>query len=117
MAAIDLSASVLPPPDGQVFNFIDPPSKNNALGLGAVSLMLIVSTLAVAARLYGRFVIVRQLKAEDVLIICAYGVFIAAVWTDLMWLQYPGYFVHAWDVSVESEISALYVCEKGNLML
>ncbi|KAK8058893.1 hypothetical protein PG994_009341 [Apiospora phragmitis] len=102
--ALDISASVLPPPDGMASNFHDPPSKNNALGLGAVSLMLVVSTLAVAARLYGRFVIVRQLKAEDILVVCAYGVFIAAVWADLMWLQYPGYFVHAWDITVETEI-------------
>ncbi|KAK8136734.1 hypothetical protein PG984_004674 [Apiospora sp. TS-2023a] len=108
MTTIDLSASVLPPPDGTVSNFIDPPSKNNALGLGAVSLMLIVSTLAVAARVYGRFFLVRQVKPEDVLIICAYGIFLAAVWTDLMWMQYPGYFVHAWDIKVETEISALY---------
>ncbi|KAK7966922.1 uncharacterized protein PG986_001199 [Apiospora aurea] len=106
--SLDLSASVLPPPDGMVSNFDDPPSRNNALGLGAVSLMLVVSTLAVAARLYGRFGIARQLKAEDVLIIGAYAAFVAAAWTDLMWLQYPGYFVHAWDIKVETEISALY---------
>ncbi|KAK8100533.1 hypothetical protein PG999_010907, partial [Apiospora kogelbergensis] len=106
--AIDLSAPSLEPPDGMVSNFADPPDKNNALGLGAVLLMLIVSTLAVAARLYGRFFILRTLKAEDLLIIGAYATFVAAVWTDLMWLQYPGYFVHAWDITVESEISALY---------
>ncbi|KAK8012280.1 hypothetical protein PG991_009655 [Apiospora marii] len=100
---IDLSASVLPPPDGQVSNFIDPAQQEQCSRL-----MLVVSTLAVAARLYGRFGIVRQLNTEDILIVCAYGVFVAAVWTDLMWLQYPGYFVHAWDITVESEISALY---------
>ncbi|KAK8003211.1 hypothetical protein PG989_002930 [Apiospora arundinis] len=106
--AFNLSAPVLEPPEGMVSNFDNPPDMNNPLGLGAVSLMLIVSTLAVAARIYGRFVILRTLKAEDLLIIGAYATFIAAVWTDLMWLQYPGYFVHAWDITVETEISALY---------
>lgn len=51
-------------PDGEVSNF-DDPENNNSLAWGAFMLMLVVSTLCVVARGYGRLCVVKKIEIED----------------------------------------------------
>ncbi|CAJ2509079.1 Uu.00g141050.m01.CDS01 [Anthostomella pinea] len=107
MAYTDLSAPAMPPPPGETSNFTNPPN-GNATGLGALLLMLIISTIFICIRMYANAFITKKFWVEDVLVLLGYLTFVLTVWTAFMFVQYPGFFVHTWNVTVGDEIAALY---------
>lgn len=64
MASYNYSGPAMAPPDGQTADFDDPPN-DNPLALGAFMLMLVVSTLCVAIRIYAKLYVVRKMQPED----------------------------------------------------
>ncbi|CAJ2505667.1 Uu.00g130610.m01.CDS01 [Anthostomella pinea] len=71
------------------------PQNDNALGYGIITLLFVISTVAVLLRLYARFIVLHQPSVGDFLLIGGY-----AFWTTCVALAYglghnPGLFVHA----------------------
>lgn len=59
-----LNGPALPPPDGIIPNFDDPP-RNNGLGYGLLSMFFAIGTAAFALRLYAKLFCVKKLRLED----------------------------------------------------
>ncbi|RYP53962.1 hypothetical protein DL769_010422 [Monosporascus sp. CRB-8-3] len=70
-----LDGPALPPPEGVVPDFDNPPNKST-MALGALFTCLILATVFLAIRMYARFFVVRSTHLGDYLVIPAYVCFI-----------------------------------------
>ncbi|KAI1817113.1 hypothetical protein GGS20DRAFT_99875 [Poronia punctata] len=96
------------PPDGVVPNFDDPPNKN-ALTLGILTFCLALASIAVVLRIYTRCFIVRKVQVQDFFLVAAYGLYLALMVLYFRLLNYPGWFVHLWDLTIGGLTEFLHV--------
>ena len=69
----------MPPPDGVIPNFIDPPTIAPSLTVGLV-LLCGIATLAFTARMFTRVYVMKQMQLED----CMSGLPVSAMWLNEM---------------------------------
>ncbi|KAI8623621.1 hypothetical protein F5Y19DRAFT_492473 [Xylariaceae sp. FL1651] len=108
-----LNGPALMPPPGIVSNFDSPPN-GDALAYTAVTLCLVVSTIAVSIRVYAKFICARRIKLEDCLVIVAYGLFVGYIYITYWLLDIIGFFVHQWDVRLKDFWTLLYIIHIGS---
>ncbi|KAI1464126.1 uncharacterized protein F4812DRAFT_443469 [Daldinia caldariorum] len=107
-----LNGPALTPPPGVFPNFVDPPNKT-AMAFAAVTICLVVSTLAVIIRLYSRFICTRTPKFEDYLVVAAFGTYVGYIYVTYWLLDIIGFFVHQWDIRVKDMTTHLYIVHLG----
>ncbi|KAI0133844.1 hypothetical protein BJ170DRAFT_176810 [Xylariales sp. AK1849] len=105
---MDMDGPALAPPDGVVPNLANPDNKNG-LAWFVLVLCCVISTICVILRAYGRVLLLKTFKTEEVLILCAYGVFWGCAWASFSMIYTPGYFVHQWDVRLRDTIPMTYL--------
>ncbi|MCJ1386413.1 hypothetical protein MMC17_009539 [Xylographa soralifera] len=91
---------LVPPPPGELANFVDPPTKQaNNIALHVVMLSLV--TIAVAIRVYTRTFITRKVELDDYLCILAFC--LTCAYSALL-LACGDYFLghHIWDITLNS---------------
>ncbi|KAI3322932.1 hypothetical protein HD806DRAFT_499695 [Xylariaceae sp. AK1471] len=108
-----LNGAALPPPDGIVSNYHNPPN-GDALAYTAVTLCLVVSTFAVFVRVYAKFFRAKKIKVEDCLMVVAYGLFVGYIYITYWLLDIIGFFVHQWDVRLKDFWTLLYIIHIGS---
>lgn len=64
MASYNLSGPALAPPEGVTPNFDNPPN-GNAVASTSLILMMVISTLCILIRLYGKVYMTRKVHIED----------------------------------------------------
>jgi hypothetical protein len=90
----------IPPPNGTVSQFVNPPN-GNTLGRVVAILCLVIATLAVCLRAYARVVILRKVHVEDFLALSGYALFVAFVYCIFSIIGASGLFVHQWDIRIK----------------
>ncbi|KAI0861224.1 hypothetical protein F4860DRAFT_476338 [Xylaria cubensis] len=103
-----LNGPALAPPPGITANFTDPPNLNT-YAHASLSLFLILSTVAVAGRIYARWFYLKCAHLGDYLLVISYLLYVACV--ALVWkmTDFPGLFVHQWDFIVRDLITFLHI--------
>ncbi|RYO95043.1 hypothetical protein DL766_007550 [Monosporascus sp. MC13-8B] len=108
-----LDGPALPPPEGVVPDFDNPPNRS-AMALGALFTCLILATVFLAIRIYARFFVVKSTHLGDYLVIPAYVFFVLVATGSLRRiLGGPGIFVHQWNIRAGDMTAYLYVCFIG----
>ncbi|KAI1128600.1 hypothetical protein F5Y10DRAFT_264944 [Nemania abortiva] len=104
------------PPPGITANFTDP-SNLNIYVHASLSIFLTLSTIAVAGRVYARWVYLKCAHLGDYLLVISYLLYLACV--ALVWkmTEFPGFFVHQWDFLVRDLIPFLRVRQSENVVL
>ncbi|KAM0438631.1 hypothetical protein ACHAPT_001384 [Fusarium lateritium] len=92
-----LAAPALDPPLGVDPEFDDPPN-GNKLAWGVTTFCMIVATLCLLLRAYGRLWLERKVFVEEVLMICAYGAYWGTAFAAYALIWTPGYYVHTWNL-------------------
>ncbi|GAB1319644.1 hypothetical protein MFIFM68171_09854 [Madurella fahalii] len=104
---MDLDGPALAPPAGIIPNFDNPPNQNE-LARGVLIACASIATICLVLRAYGRFYLLREVSAEDVMVVLAYGCFWGAVNSTFAMIDTPGYFVHQWDIRLRDLIPTSY---------
>ncbi|KAJ5525201.1 hypothetical protein N7494_011851 [Penicillium frequentans] len=111
-----LAQPALPAPPGVTPNFDNPP-KSNTIAWVVTTLCLVIATICLSLRLFARVWLEKKMRAEEVLMICAYGTYCGTAYVAYAWIYSPGYFVHTWNLRNEDLIRPLYVSESHLWML
>ncbi|KAI0121425.1 hypothetical protein F4776DRAFT_630805 [Hypoxylon sp. NC0597] len=91
-----LNGPALSPPPGVIPQLDNPPS-NRATAISVPIVCLVVSTLAMAMRLYTRIRIIRHMSITDYSLLLGWAIFVAYIACILLAFEYaPG--VHQWDL-------------------
>ncbi|KAI0378825.1 hypothetical protein F5Y04DRAFT_141083 [Hypomontagnella monticulosa] len=98
----------LPPPAGVASNF-DDPSNRNVLGLAVITTCLVITTISIVVRIYGKLFCVRKFMIEDYFAIAAFGTYVGCIYCCYWYLESIGYYVHEWDVRVRDFITLKYI--------
>lgn len=102
-----LNGPALPQPDGVVPNF-DNPSKDNTAGYVLMSVYLALGTLAMLVRVYARIFCTRKVRIEDLLGLAGFICYVIFAWGCYTILDFPGFYVHQWDVRLKDLSRILY---------
>ncbi|KAK8029843.1 hypothetical protein PG993_011134 [Apiospora rasikravindrae] len=102
-----LNGPALTPPLGVKPNFESPPN-HNGIGYGLISAMLAIAAIAIACRIYTRIIHPRRIRVEDGLGIASFILFVAYLGCAYKVLQFPGFYVHQWNVRVRDMQRILY---------
>ncbi|KAJ4191816.1 hypothetical protein NW759_016656 [Fusarium solani] len=92
-----LAAPALEPPPGVTPEFDNPPN-GNVLAWGVTTFCMIIATLCLFLRAYGRLWLERKVFVEEVLMICAYGAYWGTAYAAYALIWTPGYYVHTWNL-------------------
>ncbi|OTB01303.1 hypothetical protein M426DRAFT_14611 [Hypoxylon sp. CI-4A] len=103
-----LDGPALTPPDGIEPNFDNPPNKT-ALGYGIFSLCLSVAVVLVLARTYVTWAYIKKVHVNDIMMLVAFGTYLAFVSLLFQQAGYVGYFVHQWDYRLSEMPHILYL--------
>ncbi|KAF4628948.1 hypothetical protein G7Y89_g9200 [Cudoniella acicularis] len=87
-----------PPPLDVIPNFVDPYSKGY-LSIMTVSICIVVSSIAVWAKLYTKFVVSKTHGWEDYTILLGWALFMCMVATAVP-MKYEGIGIHEWNLSL-----------------
>ncbi|KAI1170036.1 hypothetical protein F4777DRAFT_570789 [Nemania sp. FL0916] len=103
-----LNGPALKPPPGITANFTHPHNLN-AYAHASLTIFLVLSTIAVAGRVYARWVYLKCAHLGDYLLLISYLLYVACV--ALVWklTEFPGLFVHQWDFLVRDLIPYLHI--------
>ncbi|KAI0849725.1 hypothetical protein F5Y00DRAFT_261171 [Daldinia vernicosa] len=96
------------PPLGVVPNYDNPPNQNKMV-LAVVSVCLIVSSIAVILRFYLKLAVLRKMQLQDYFLLAAFILYIAILIMYCRLVDYPGWYVHMWDVRMGGMIEFLRV--------
>ncbi|KAI0470580.1 hypothetical protein GGR56DRAFT_134946 [Xylariaceae sp. FL0804] len=102
-----LASPALAAPEGVTPNFVDPPNQNG-LAYGVLSICLVLSTICFALRVYAKVFMLRKVQAEEILVICAFGIFIGQMYLGYALVDVPGYFVHQYDMTYSDVVVVEY---------
>ncbi|KAI1847096.1 hypothetical protein JX266_006971 [Neoarthrinium moseri] len=103
MDPYDLLGPALAPPQGLVPT-LGHPSNNNNLALASFIVMMVVSTICVILRGYGKVGLKKKIDVENGFILAAYGNYWGCTYASFSLIDHPGYFVHNWDISLGDTI-------------
>ncbi|KAI1139196.1 hypothetical protein F5Y05DRAFT_381090 [Hypoxylon sp. FL0543] len=103
-----LSMPALPPPDGVIPNFDNPPRYNTS-GYALCSFFLAVASIAMLLRVYARVWCAKKVRLEDFLGFAGYALFTAYIVAVILVIERPGFYVHQWDVRVGDMPRILYI--------
>lgn len=66
-----LDGPAMPPPEGEVSNFTDPPNQNG-MAVAVMTVCIAVVVLCLATRAYARLVLLKRVQAQEYLILAAF---------------------------------------------
>ncbi|WKT54317.1 hypothetical protein QSH57_004901 [Fusarium oxysporum f. sp. vasinfectum] len=95
-----LAAPALEAPNGVTPEFENPPN-GNILAYRITTFCMVLTTLCVIIRLYGRWLLEpRELTTipSPAFMICAYGAFCGAIFAAYAFINSPGSYVHTWNL-------------------
>ncbi|KAF2106974.1 hypothetical protein BDV96DRAFT_654304 [Lophiotrema nucula] len=98
--AIFLNGPALKPPPGIIPQFTNPPNRN-ALCFGIVVTGTILALLAVGMRLYTKIFCVKRLRIEDCVMVSALAFHAGFVYIAWTLYNFPGGFVHQWNIRLK----------------
>ncbi|PLN82690.1 hypothetical protein BDW42DRAFT_166408 [Aspergillus taichungensis] len=104
---MDLNGPALAPPPGVKPNFVNPPNENG-VATGVLTACAVVATLCFFMRAYARVWLLRKVQLEEGLVLCAFGCYWGAIYATFRFIEYPGYFVHQWNVRLKDMIPTTY---------
>ncbi|KAF2997010.1 hypothetical protein E8E14_004206 [Neopestalotiopsis sp. 37M] len=107
MASFNLSGPALAAPAGVIPNFEDPPNRNG-LAIASFIAMLVIATVCLVLRCYGKFFVAKKMNIEDGLLLAAYGNYWGCTYASFKLIGEPGYFVHNWDLTLGATMEPYY---------
>ncbi|KAJ5122343.1 hypothetical protein N7448_003475 [Penicillium atrosanguineum] len=102
-----LNAPALPAPEGITPNF-DNPSNANGLAWFVTTFCMVVATMCLLLRLYVRVILEKKFRAEEILVILAYGAYWGTAYAGYSLIFTPGYYVHTWNLHNGDLVKPLY---------
>lgn len=102
-----LQGPALAPPTGVQSQFANPPN-HNAMVIAVTSICLILATTFVLLRVYSKAFIDRRVNIEDGFVLIAFGTYVGCVWAVLESVHLNGFFVHQWDMTLQTLLEVLY---------
>ncbi|KAJ9143510.1 Integral membrane protein PTH11 [Pleurostoma richardsiae] len=103
-----LDAPALEPPSGVTAEFDNPPNEN-VLAWFVTTFCMVISTLCLFVRLYAKLWVLRKIRAEEVLMVLAYGAYWGTAYAGYGMIYTPGYYVHQWNLRNGDLIRPLYL--------
>ncbi|KAF2727281.1 hypothetical protein EJ04DRAFT_570519 [Polyplosphaeria fusca] len=94
-----LEGPALAPPAGVLPNF-EMPNNGNALCLGVTIPTTVIAALVVFLRLYSKISCAKKLRVEDAIMVAALGLYAGFIYIAWTLYNFPGGFVHQWNVRV-----------------
>ncbi|KAL3496536.1 hypothetical protein BJX62DRAFT_193462 [Aspergillus germanicus] len=103
-----LAQPALPAPSGVTPEFDNPPN-DNTLAWVVTTVCTVVTTICLFLRLFTRVWLEKNVRVEEVLMVCAYGAYWGTAYAGYAMIYTPGYYVHTWNLRNEDLIRPLYL--------
>ncbi|KAI2640767.1 hypothetical protein GGS26DRAFT_176551 [Hypomontagnella submonticulosa] len=103
-----LNGAATIPPNGVVPDLDNPPHHNGwPIALAVVCILL--ATAAGLARAYSRLFVIRKLRLEDYLGLCAYGSYISYMYCYFRFANTVGFYIHLWNLRGTTLVEISYI--------
>ncbi|KAM0426271.1 hypothetical protein ACHAPT_008311 [Fusarium lateritium] len=103
-----LDGPAMPPPEGKVSNFTDPPNQNG-MAVAVMTVCIAVVVLCLVTRAYARLVLLKRVQAQEYLILAAFGCFVGWSYCTTSLVPSPGFYVHTWNVKLRQTVMMGYL--------